>query len=140
MADFKSSPLVRLFHLVGRNWRRLSRALALTSAGASPVSIVSSVLPAAGSSLTARMSTIAGLLRAGELAIGEQLFQPRQHRLRPQFPDEVGDRVVPLGEVRVEVREDRVSPFRVVAEGDVQGGEVEDVTIVEPSQRHRREG
>ena len=62
---------------------------------------------------------------AGQLGVGEQLSEPRQHRLRPQFPDEVGDLVVPLGEVLVEVGEDGVAPRRVGAAGDVQGGAVE---------------
>ena len=105
---------------------RLSIARAFTSAAASPFSTSSIVLPACEVVVRGEDVDDAGLLRRGQLRVGEQLAEPRQDRLRPQFPHEVGDLVVPLGEVLVEVGEDRVAPRRIGPAGDVQGGAVED--------------
>ena len=45
----------------------------------------------------------AALTTADSFGVGQLLAERRHHRRRPQFPDEVGDLVVPLGELLVEV-------------------------------------
>ena len=80
--------------------------------------------------MTAMMSTMRAFCAAVSFGSAEQLAEPRQHRLRPQLPHEVGDLVVPLGEVLVEVGEDGVAPGRVGAAGDVERGAVEVVLAV----------
>ncbi len=62
--------------------------------------------------------------------VAEQFLHLRQHRLGPQFPDQVRDLVVPLGEMLVEVRKNRIAPSRIRPAGNVQRGEVEVVMAV----------
>ncbi len=84
------------------------------------------------------MSTIWARWAAGSFRIGEAFLQHRQHRRRPQFPDEVGDLVVPFGELLGEVGEDDLAALRIVADGDADGFEIEAILAVVLLGRARR--
>ena len=113
MAAASSLPPCSAFHFVGRNSFRLSMARAFTSAGGVGLEHVEHRCAGGEVVVGREMSTMRAFCAAVSFGVREQLAEPRQHRLRPQFPHEVRDLVVPFGEVLVEVREDGVAPLRV---------------------------
>ena len=60
------------------------------------------------------------------------LLQPRHDLWRPQLPDEVGDLFVPFGKLFIEVSQNDLAAFRITADGDADGFQVEAVLAVIP--------